>query len=74
MIIMEQKLGFGLLIIINKAMVFPAAIAPAIVVDGPPLPPWIMVRSSLAKLELRVEKFPPSKPVAHAVRVGSWAC
>jgi hypothetical protein len=28
----------------------------------------------LVKLELRVEKLPPSNPVAPALRVGSWAC
>ncbi len=43
-------------------------------VDGPPLSSRIVDRSSLVKLELRVEKFPPSKPVAHAIRAGSWAC
>ena len=45
---------------------------PVIVGDGPPLPPRIMDRSSLAKLELRVEKYPPSKPFAPAARAGSW--
>ena len=33
-----------------------AAAAPAVAEDGPPLPPRIVDRSSLAKLELRVEK------------------
>ena len=33
-----------------------AIVAPAVAVDGPPLPPRIEDRSSLAKLELRVEK------------------
>ncbi len=42
--------------------------------DGPPLPPRIEDRSSLAKLELRVERCPPSNPVAPADRSGSWAC
>ena len=42
--------------------------------DGPPLPPRIEDRSSLAKLELRVERCPPSKPVAPADLSGSWAC
>ncbi len=51
-----------------------AIVAPVIAEDGPPLPPRIVDRSSLAKLELRVEKYPPSKPLAHAVRAGSWAC
>ncbi len=55
-------------------LVAPVVVAPPIVDDGPPLPPRIVDRSSLAKLEFRVEKFPPSKPVAPADRAGSWAC
>ncbi len=50
----------------------PSAAAHAIVEDVPPLPPRIVDRNSLAKLELRVEKDPLSIPIAHAVRVGSW--
>ncbi len=38
--------------------------APAADADGHPLPPRIVDRSNLVKLELRVEKFPPSNPVA----------
>jgi hypothetical protein len=34
----------------------PVATAPAVAEDSPPLPPRIEDRSSLAKLELRVEK------------------
>ncbi len=45
--------------------------APAVDVDGPPLPPRIVDRSSLERLELMVETSPPSKPVAPAVLVGS---
>ncbi len=51
-----------------------AIVAPAIADVGPPLPPRIVDRNSLAKLDMRVEKFPPSKRVAPAVRAGSWAC
>jgi len=39
-----------------------------------PRPPLIAHRSSLTKLELRVERYPPSKPVAIALLVGSCAC
>ena len=64
------------------AVVHVAAVVPAFAfvgsvvefVNGPPLPPRIVARSSLAKLELRMEKYPPSKPVAPAVRAGSWTC
>ncbi len=49
-------------------------VAPAIAEDGPPLQPLIVDRSRLAKLELRVEKYPPSKPDAPAICAGSWAC
>ncbi len=41
--------------------------------DGPPLPPQTVDRISLAKLELRVEKYPPANPVAPADLAGSWA-
>ena len=37
-------------------------------------PPRITDRSSLEKPELRVEKYPPSKPVAPAALAGSCAC
>ena len=42
--------------------------------DGPPLPLRIEDRSSLVNLVLRVEKYPPLKPVAPTLHVGSWAC
>ncbi len=43
-------------------------------VDGPPLPPRIVDRSSLEKLELRMETSQPSKPVAFVALVGSCVC
>ena len=53
----------------------PAEVAPVFASEeGPLLPPRIEDRSSLAKLELRVERCPPSKPVAPADLSGSWAC
>jgi hypothetical protein len=53
----------------------PAEVAPVFASEeGPLLPPRIEDRSSLAKLELRVERCPPSKPAAPADLSGSWAC
>ena len=48
-----------------------ASVAHAADVDGPPLPPRIVDRSNLVKLELRMDTSPPSKPVAPVVLVGS---
>ena len=67
--------GLAVEVLVAAAAVVAAdSAAPAADVDGPPLPPRIVDRSSLEKLELRMETFPPSKPVAPAALVGSCAC
>ena len=53
------------------AFVVAIVVVDVVVGDGPPLPPRIVYRSSMVKLELRVEKYPPAKPVAPEVRAGS---
>ncbi len=60
-----------LVVVGDAADVVVVSVAPAVDVDGPPLPPRIVDRSSLEKLELMVETSPPSKPVAPAVLLGS---
>ena len=63
-------------IVVVVAVVVVALVAVVVVViaeNGPPLPPRIVDRSRLVKLELlRVEMYPPSKPAALAIRAGSW--
>ena len=67
--------GFAVEVLVVAAVAAAADFAaPAADVDGPPLPPRIVDRSSLEKLELSMETSPPSKPVAPAALVGSCAC
>ncbi len=70
---MLRGLAFEVLVVVAAAVAADSA-ALAADVYGPPLPPRIVDRSSLVKLELRMETSPPSKPVAPAALVGSCAC
>ena len=60
---------FADVVVLDVVVVAHDADASAIAEGGPPLPHRIVDRSSLVKLELRVEKYPPSNPCPCGVLV-----